>query len=412
MKKKFTILLILLSTVINAQLSNATKNKIKVKFKIAKSLFKKENYDDALEKVYEVEELFGKIKNPSLQNLKIKILVAQEDFNKANIELNKINNMNLPSQILDDVASYSPKIEDGLKKIEKEKKEKEKARLAKYEEEERKRKLEKSKSDKQKTFISSILNLRKKNNYNWSKNHNVTKVQYNNKYGVIDIDGNIIIPMKFSNFSNIDFIKNFIVIYKSKSYKDRIDIYNFKGKKLNKKSYSEIRRFKYDRAMVIRQINNDKYDDDKYKMGYIDLNGNEVVKVQYNWLLADDYHYNSKGKTIVGSGKSGYYSTNKKYYLIDKYGKILKILEYSRIGRFSEGLYIVYKKGIKISNGDHRENCGYIDEDGNEVIRPIYSQCKRFENGKALVNYYKNKRNRKSKYPGVYINKKNEIIKK
>ena len=102
----------------------------------------------------------------------------------------------------------------------------------------------------------------------------------------------------------------------------------------------------------------------KGKVGYADLNGNIVIKCQYE--SAKPF---SNGTAIVTkSGKSG---------IIDSAGNILLPIKYTQISTWSNQLYII-KEGKKVGIADHQ---------GIVVIPAKYSHISKLNShGKALIS--------------------------
>jgi hypothetical protein len=94
--------------------------------------------------------------------------------------------------------------------------------------------------------------------------------------------------------------------------------------------------------------------------------GKEVIPLEYE--AASDFH---EGKAVV-KNKDGSYS------LIGLAGKIIKTYPYTFVGDYGEGLLAFQKtEGGKF---------GYIDEQGEIVVGPQFSEAKMFIEGRAIVN--------------------------
>ena len=101
----------------------------------------------------------------------------------------------------------------------------------------------------------------------------------------------------------------------------------------------------------------------KGKIGYADLNGNEVIKCQYESAQP----FNNGIAIVTKSGKSG---------IIDATGKVLLPLKYTQILTWNNELYII-KDGKKMGLADHQ---------GKVVLPANYSHISRPNcYGKALV---------------------------
>ena len=137
----------------------------------------------------------------------------------------------------------------------------------------------------------------------------------NDKKGIIDTLGNVIVPMK----------------------------------------YDEIEPFMDGLARV------EIFGDYPTHYGFIDKQGNEVLPVIYT--DADDWFYRSmrfSDLIVVG--------IDQKYGCFDKKGKNILPLEYGSIGNYSSGLATIYKDG----------KMGCIDKEGKIVIPIVYDRIKDF----------------------------------
>ncbi len=130
--------------------------------------------------------------------------------------------------------------------------------------------------------------------------------------------------------------------------------------------------------------------------GYIDKTGKNIIPPVYNYA-----HEFSEGMAAVNiDGKWGY---------IDKDGNDVLPIKYDNANEFSEGLAIVKlddiwilidKKGEQVNSIDiqwtdsrfreglakvRKDNEGYIDKSGNQVIPTIYSSAEPFSEGLAVV---------------------------
>ncbi|ADY29544.1 leucine rich repeat (LRR) protein [Cellulophaga sp. RHA_52] len=114
--KKITILtfFFLISQISFGQLDNVTKNKIKAYYFTAEELYNNGAYSKALDKLESLEELSKGIKLATSQNLKVKILVKQNELIKAKQELEILYTLNPSKAIFKDIASYSNKIDEGI----------------------------------------------------------------------------------------------------------------------------------------------------------------------------------------------------------------------------------------------------------------------------------------------------------
>lgn len=198
------------------------------------------------------------------------------------------------------------------------------------------------------------------------------------KIGMIDFDGNIIIPPQYSHLS--DFTHGVA----------RVNAGGFNP------------------GMGVLQGGT---------WGIIDTNGNEVIPLKYEWIgdfngglapfhLYVDYdrsaplppynhgYLNKNGKQIIGCKfhgaapfsegyaavmrfeKGEYLSHKERYAFINTQGEEITPYKYDKVLPFSEGMAAVFTE-----EGGY----GFIDHTGQEVIAPGYSDAKSFEDGKAIV---------------------------
>ncbi|MBD1433917.1 WG repeat-containing protein [Sphingobacterium sp. DN00404] len=173
-------------------------------------------------------------------------------------------------------------------------------------------------------------------------------VFYNQKYGYVDLDGNVVIPLKY---------------WTADPFKDglaRVGI-NHKYGFLDKNGRTVIP-LKYDMVQEFREgLTLVKLNE---KVGFLDEIGKEVVPLRY-----DDANSFFGGIALV--------KLNKKYGYVDKTGKEITAINYDYGGINSnlEGV-IVVKKDKKY---------GYIGITGNEVIPLKYDFANPFEEGLASV---------------------------
>jgi len=217
------------------------------------------------------------------------------------------------------------------------------------------------------------------------------------KWGYINNQGRFIIPPQFDEAEN--FQPNGLAVVQMNNRSGLMNVY---GQWVVLPKYEMINSFSEGRAQVINQgnfkvideqgnvITSKPYDyigsyhegraqaadtrEGKYLYGYLDLQGKEVIPLQYQ--STSDF---SGGKAIVQK-------PNGEYVLIDQMGKILYTYKYPFVGSLGDGLLT-----FKLTNDG---KYGYIDELGNVVISPRFTWAQPFQSGRAIVNMsndYKNK---------------------
>ncbi len=198
-------------------------------------------------------------------------------------------------------------------------------------------------------------------------------INENNKNGIIDLKGEYKVYPIYDSIS--PFKEDRAVFIKEGS----MGIMDEEGNVITKKSYGIVGYFNDGRAVVGDSKSGD------YKYGYIDRNGKEIIHLKYE--NADNF------KDDIALVKVKDYE----YSLIDKDGKILNSYKYYFVSQYGDGVMMF----SETPEGAY----GYIDEEGNKIIKPIFTSASEFVDGIAIVSTEEN-------YNGPYgvINKKGEYI--
>lgn len=171
----------------------------------------------------------------------------------------------------------------------------------------------------------------------------------NNKLGVIDKNGKVIITPKYDNFLKLN-DRDIMIGYKDgKSY--LINLETKKEKLLDYENFGE-----ESEGMILTLKDR--------KLGYIDIEGNEIIPTKYEAAF----------KVQMGS-KYLQVKENEKWMLVNKKGEVHKELPYDDLGEYKDGYILV------VSNN----KLGYIDDEGNEKIVPQFIYATSFKNGYAVV---------------------------
>jgi hypothetical protein len=225
--------------------------------------------------------------------------------------------------------------------------------------------------------IIGIIKVKSDKSYTLEKveKYSYFKLYKNEKYGVIDTDGNIIIEClydvinipnpskpiffcydeydeitgeyrtKVLNEKNEEIFTEYeqvlpIMCEQSTSeipfeksvlkYKEngKYGLINFNGKKITKAIYDEIESLEYkEGCLIVKQ--NDKY-------GLINIKGKQIIKAEYDEIKSDGYYteqneYMDSGFIVQIKTSEGY-----RYGYIDKNGKVLLETEYNEINRITE----------------------------------------------------------------------------
>lgn len=111
------LLVFLYSQVGYAQLDNATMNKMKVMYLTAQNKYDEGDYTGAITKIADLEVVGNGLVLPSSQNLKVKSLLGAKRYAEASYELEILQGLDLTADIIQDMATYSDKIEDGVRLV-------------------------------------------------------------------------------------------------------------------------------------------------------------------------------------------------------------------------------------------------------------------------------------------------------
>lgn len=112
------------------------------------------------------------------------------------------------------------------------------------------------------------------------------------------------------------------------------------------------------------------------KYGYINLQGKEVIPLQYS--SAEDFQHNRRAVVGIVTGTYDDGSEEDSYGLIDTEGNELTEFKYSNIDKFQENGLARATVEIQKLETEDENGYGYIDEDGNEVIECKYSYIGEF----------------------------------
>jgi hypothetical protein len=198
----------------------------------------------------------------------------------------------------------------------------------------------------------------------------------NDKLGIIDRDGKLIIQEKF------DYIYPFSEGIAIADNESGFKAINEKGQIIFEAN-SFIGSFRDGIALFSQEST-----DGKYLYGYIDKLGKIIIQPKYE--NAENF---INGKAVVKLGEGN-------YELIDKTGKTLTSLKYYYVASMGEGLITFREKS--------EDKVGYIDENGEVIIPPSFDYADAFKNGMAIVSMNNEKPD--AKY-GLINNKGEYIIK-
>lgn len=196
------------------------------------------------------------------------------------------------------------------------------------------------------------------NAYDFNNNESAI-VQEGEKFGLINKKGEYILK---PTYDSINEFKENRAIFVLDNY---MGVMDEKGNIITKEKYNFINDYNEGRAIIGVSYNNEDY-----KYGYIDLNGNEVIAPIYS--EANSFN---EGRALVKT-KDG------KYSLIDVNGNVINTYNYNYVSQYGNGLMVF---------GDSFEGpLGYINSDGDIVIKPKYKTAEGFKDGVAIVSESEN----------------------
>ena len=224
------------------------------------------------------------------------------------------------------------------------------------------------------------------------------KIYENNKYGIIDDKGNILVEAKYDKIDIPNPSKSVFIVYfnyNNESGEYESQVINEKNEKLLT-NYEKVHplMFKDSNSEVPYEKSVLKYEKGN-KYGIIDFNGKKITEPIYDSIETLLY---KEGCLLV--------EENNKYGIINIKGKVVIKPEYD--GIIADGYYeeeTKYKKAgfIVTKKKDEGYRYGYINSNGNIILKPEYNELHRIteETEKDIyILAFKNK------MAGIYINKK------
>ncbi|NLZ49029.1 MAG: DUF3298 domain-containing protein [Clostridiales bacterium] len=181
-------------------------------------------------------------------------------------------------------------------------------------------------------------------------------VNVNNKAGIIDKNGEYVVHPIYDSISPY---KEGRAVY---ILNNTMGVLDEEGNRITKKPYTFVSNYNEGRAIV--GINDEE--SGSYIYGYIDLQGNEVVSPSY--IQANDY---IDGVALVKS-------KDNTFALLDKDGEIINTYEYFYVGQYGEGLMTFAQ--------DSDSPLGYINTQGEVIIKQKFSSATAFRDGVAVVS--------------------------
>ena len=234
--------------------------------------------------------------------------------------------------------------------------------------------------------IEAISNIDE--NQNLSYNSNVLRIKKENKYGLINMQGNEILSCEYEEITSIQGLENELITKKEGKY----GVVNEEGKEILPNIYSEIQNL----GKVASEGFIIKNEDNKY--GIVDITNKEVLKPEYEAIekihVGNYYVVTKQGKQIV-INKEGIEVLN------GNYDKIINILRNPEDG-------VIYQKNNKY---------GVMNLSGESIIEAKYEEIKEGktgkiiaeENGKYGIIDLTGKTELEFKYNGINYNEKADL---
>jgi hypothetical protein len=262
-------------------------------------------------------------------------------------------------------------------------------------------------------------------------NEGYAAVQLNNKWGFIDKSGKVVITCKYDNKSY--FHEGFALVEQNEKY-GYIDItgknitpfiYEFQsdafcngmcrvkrdgkwgfidksGKEVIAMKYNSVHNFHEGLAAVQSTVYSELHKTYVKAWGFIDIYGKEITEFKYN---IEKY----EREASVGDFKDGLakVNVNNKFGFINKAGKEVIPVIYSKVGDFHDGLVWVTVDTKMTTRGIWYK---YLDKNGNQTISETFAIAGNFYNGIAIVG--KCKEGYGCANPRYYIDKNGNVVNK
>ncbi len=228
------------------------------------------------------------------------------------------------------------------------------------------------------------------------------RVNIDDKYGVVDMDGNEVVPCEYDGVDDV--FEGFIKVYNGKWGQRKYGLIDTKGNvilsceyPILKYGYGKYKNGSHTNSFSDEyiRVSNASLDEDYHaadKVGLYDRKGNKIIDHKFNWIQS----FSDEGYAVARIG----YGSNYKCKVIDKSGQIMGDIPMNA-GAYSEDLIGT----SKIENGKWLGR-GYIDINGNEVIKfGTFDMVSPFYNGLAFVQ----KDGKWGILKNPLTNKKNEV---
>jgi WG containing repeat len=188
------------------------------------------------------------------------------------------------------------------------------------------------------------------------------RVSSNNKYGFVDAEGNVVVPLQFPMAE--DFTDGRALVQVQVGASQKTGFIDATGKMVIDAVYDWA--IPFSEGITVVQLNG--------KSGLIDTNGKTIVEPKFDSI-------ESKSKTLFREGFAQV-QMNGKYGFIDKSGNVAIQPQFDMVGDFHEGL-----ASLRVNGNPWRE--GFIDKTGKIVIEPKFNSVRWFSEGLAAVEVNK-----------------------
>ena len=206
--------------------------------------------------------------------------------------------------------------------------------------------------------------------YGAGKDYFIAQQKSNEKYGVININNNVIIPFSYDG----------IELIRGKYYKVKIGternsnnnvygIMDFEGKIIVPLEYSPIVSLIYNGKIIFRVLSGDR---ERY--GYIDEHGSVIVPIKYKeWNRIPNFWEMDCNRTGISNGKYGWIDVEGKEVIQCQYDAAQDFDSKMRLAPVAKKINGIYKWGI-------------IDINGEIVLPLIYDYVRIYENICVTLN--------------------------
>lgn len=223
-------------------------------------------------------------------------------------------------------------------------------------------------------------------NYNSEKGEYQTEV-LNDKNEKILTEYEQVLPLMFKDASSEVPYEKSVLCYRENG---KYGIINFQGKKITKAIYDSIESLLYkEGCLLVKQ-------DDKY--GIINIKGKEIIEVSYDSISADGYYdeetkYEKAGFIVGKRQEAGY-----RYSYFNNNGKMILEVEYNEIDRVTE---ITEENEVYLLA--FRNGQAGVYKEKNQIIKHLYEEIEYNKKNELFIVQKNNKQ-------GVITKEGNKII--